>query len=185
MLDQNQHLVSQSLDVLYERILDAAYGFADPRERSHRRIVLQAVVYVYNPLSMTAISDLIQMPIEHVEAALSSLHSLIYIPSSKQVAKQISVLHASFYDFMSNQALSSKNYLDSCNSHKSLAQLCFFLIDNEWSGRKDIPYLIERRCENISEALAYACSSWAFHLTNGESNNELAGLEYFFDTHLL
>ena len=177
--------VTRSLNVLYERILDAAYGSANSRERSHIRIVLQAVVYAYNPLSMTAISDLVQMPIEQVEAALSSLHSLIYMPSSKQVAKQISILHSSFYDFMSKQVLSSKHYLDSGESQESLAQLCFSLMDNEWSGRKDLPYLIERRCENISEALAYACSSWAFHLTNEESNNKLAKLKYFFDTHLL
>ena len=177
--------VTQPLEVLYERILDAAYGSANPRERSHIGIVLQAVIYVYNPLSMTAISDLVQMPIEQIEAALSSLHSLIYIPSSKHVAKQISILHASYHDFISNQALSSKHYLDTCDSHRSLANHCFFLMDKEWSGRKDVPYLIERRCENISEALAYACSSWAFHFTIGKSNNQLAELKHFFETHLL
>ena len=177
--------VTQPLDVLYERILDAACGSANPRERLAIGIVLQAVVYVYNPLSMVGISDLTQMPIEDVEAALSSLHSLIYIPSCEHVAKQISVLHASFHDFISNHALSSKHYLDPCDSHILLAHQCFSLMDKEWLGRKDIPYLIERRCENISEALAYACSSWAAHFTNGESNNGLAELKHFFDTHLL
>ena len=177
--------MTKPLDVLYERILDTAYGSANPRERSHIGIVLQAVVHVYNPLSMVAISSLTQIPIEDVEAALSSLHSLIYIPSSKHVAKQISILHDSFYDLISNQALLSKHYLNSCNSHTPLTHQCLFLMDKEWSGRKDIPYLIERRCEDISEALAYACSSCAFHLTNGKSNNKLAGLKHLFDTHLL
>ena len=68
------------LHILYERILQAAYAHASNGERLDIDKVLTAVIYVYNPLSIAAISALMQMPIEHTEAALSSLHSLIYIP---------------------------------------------------------------------------------------------------------
>ena len=96
--------LTHPLDVLYERILDAAYAFTNKRERSNIGLVLQAIVYAYNPLSMTAISALMQISVEETVAALSSLHSLIYI-QSEDPDVSISIFHASFYDFMSSQVL--------------------------------------------------------------------------------
>ena len=176
--------LTQPLDVLYERILDAAYAPANNRERSDIGMVLTVVVYAYNPLSMTAISALVQMPIEHIWAALSSLHSLIHIPS-KGFDLPISTFHASFYDFISSQSSSSNHYLDPCASHKSLALWCLSLIDREWSNKANVSYLAERRCEEISEYLGYACCSWAFHFTEADHSNGSDTLEDFFGRHLL
>ncbi|KAF8797378.1 WD40 repeat-like protein, partial [Phlegmacium glaucopus] len=177
--------VTQPLDVLYKRILDTAYDSTNPRERLDIHIVLKAIVYVYNPLSMSAISLLVQLPIEQAKNALSSLHSLIYIPSSQHPVKHISILHASFYDFISNQILSSGHYLDPNISHKSLAHQCLSLMDKEWTTKKVVSYLAERRHEDISEALAYACDSWAFHFTYADNNNGSDQLKHFFQTSLL
>ncbi|KAF8805798.1 WD40 repeat-like protein, partial [Phlegmacium glaucopus] len=176
--------VTHPLDILYERILDAAYAFTNQKERINIEMVLTAVVYAYNPLSITAISALMQMPIEHTEAALSSLHALIYIPAQDPDVP-ISTFHASFYGFISNQILSSKHYLDPCASHTSLALQCLSIINKEWSGKKDVSYLAERRCKEISESLGYACDSWAFHFTYADNNNGSDKLKQFFQTHLL
>ena len=172
--------LNDPLHMLYERILHAAYAHVNDGERLDIDMVLTAVVYVYNPLSIAAISALMQ--IEHTEAALSSLHSLIYIPSESYMP--ISIFHASFYDFISNQALSSKHYLDPCISHKSLSIQCLSLMKKEWSA-KYVPYLAKRRCEEISEHLAYACGSWAFHYTYSDNPNGSAELKDFFQSHLL
>ena len=118
------------LNVLYERILNAAYISTNKRERSNIEMVLTAVVYAYNPLSMTAVSASVEIPIEQIQAALSSLHSLIYIPFDDPDIP-ISIFHASFYDFISNQSSFSEHYLDPCASHKSLALQCLSLIDKE------------------------------------------------------
>ena len=177
--------VTQPLGVLYERILDAAYDSTNPREWSDIGMVLKVVVYVYNPLSMIAISILVQMPMRQVEAALSSLHSLIYIPSPQHSIRHISIFHASFQDFISNQTLSSRHYLDPCISHVSLALLCLSLMDKEWSGKKSVPYLAERIYGDISESLAYACASWAFHFTHADNTSGYAELKHFFEKHLL
>ena len=171
-----------SLHILYERILHAAYAYANDRERLEIDMVLTAVVYIYNPLSIAAISVLMQMPIEHTEAALSSLHSLIYIPSKPDMP--ISIFHASFYDFISNQ-VSSKCYLDPCISHKSLAIQCLKLMEKEWSTKYHVLYLAKRKCEGISESLEYACGSWAFHFTYADNPNGSAELKDFFQRHLL
>ena len=170
--------LNHPLHILYERILHAAYAHTNDGERLDIDMVLTAVVYVYNPLSIAGISALMQMSTEDTEAALSSLHSLTYIPSNPDMP--ISIFHASFYDFISNQGYSSKHYLDPCISHKSLAIQCLSLIEKEWSAKKDVPYLAERNCEEISESLAYACSSWAFHFAYGDNSNGTAELKNFF-----
>ena len=171
------------LHKLYERILHAAYADANDGERLDIDMVLTAVVYACDPLSIAAISTLMQIPIEHTETALSSLHSLIYIPSKPDMP--ISIFHASFYDFISNRGFSSKYYLDPCISHKSLAIQCLSLIKEEWSAKYDVPYLVKRECKEITESLAYACGSWAFHFTYGNNPNGSAELKDFFQNHLL
>ena len=176
--------LTQPLDVLYERILDAAYDSANKGERSDISTVLRVVVYIYNPLSTTAISALVQMPIEHIHAALSSLHSLIYIPS-RGSDPPISIFHASFYDFISNQYSSPKHYLDPCASHQSLGSQCLSLVDREWSSKTNVSYLAERKQEEISEYLDYACCSWAFHFTEADHSNGSDVLRDFFERHLL
>jgi hypothetical protein len=176
--------VTQPLDVLYERILDAAYGFTNQKGRQHIRLVLRAIVYAYNPLSMNAISTLMKMPILHTEAALSSLHSLIYIPS-QDPDMPISIFHASFHDFISNSILLSKHYLDPCTSHECLALQCLSLMEKEWSKKNIVSYLAERRYGGISEPLAYACVNWAFHFTYANNSNGSAELKHFFQRHLL
>ena len=171
------------LCILYERILDAAYVNANDREKRDIDMVLKAVVYVYNPLSVDAISALIQMPKGHAETALSSLYSLIYIPSKPDMP--ISIFHTSFYDFISNQGFSAKHYLDPSISHNSLAIQCLKLMEKEWSVEYEVPYLAKRKCEEISESLAYACGSWAFHFTYADIPNGSAKLRVFFQKYLL
>ena len=172
------------LDVLYKRILDATCASANKRERSDIGMVLTVVVYAYNPLSMTTISALVKIPVEQVQAALSTLHSLIYIPSEDPDVP-ISTFHASFCDFISNQTSSSKHYLDPCASHKSLALQCLSLMNAEWANKTNVSYLAERRHEEVSESLAYACCSWAFHITDASQNNGSEALKDFFERHLL
>ena len=55
--------LNHPLHILYEKILHAAYVDTNDRERLEMDMVLIAVVYVYNPLSIAAISALMQMSI--------------------------------------------------------------------------------------------------------------------------
>ena len=176
--------VTHPLNILYERILDDAYAFTSERERKNIDIILKAVVYVYNPLSINAISDLMEIPIKNIDAALSSLHSLIYIPSRGSDNTPISTFHASFYDFISNQFHLSRHYLDPCISHKHIAHQCLMLMNKVWSQKAKICYLEERKCTDIPESLAYACSNWTIHFTYHDVG-EPAELNDFFQKHLL
>ena len=175
--------VTHPLNILYERILDTAYAFTNEKERKDIDIILKTVVYVYNPLSINAISALMEIPVKHTEAALSSLHSLIYIPSQGP-DMPISTFHASFYDFISNQIYSSKHYLDPCISHKYIAHQCLGLMNKAWLQKSKICYLQERKCTEISESLAYACSNWTIHFIYKDAG-EPDELNNFFQKHLL
>ena len=175
--------VTHPLNILYERILDAAYAFTNEMERKNIDIILTAVVYIYNPLSINAISTLMEIPIKHIEAALSSLHSLIYVPSQGP-DMPISTFHASFYDFISNQIHFSKHYLDPCISHKHMAHQCLGLMNKVWTQEAKIGYLEERKCTEISEPLAYACCNWTIHFTYKDVG-EPSELNDFFEKHLL
>ena len=55
--------ITQPLDILYGRILDAVYNLTNPRERLDIGMVLKTVVYVFNPVSMIAINGLMEMSI--------------------------------------------------------------------------------------------------------------------------
>ena len=175
--------VTHPLNILYERILDAAFAFTNERERKTIDIVLSAVIYVYSPLSINGISALMEIPVKHIETALSSLHSLIYIPSQGP-NMPISTFHASFYDFISNQIHLSKHYLDPCISHKQIAHQCLAMMNKVWSQETTISYLEERKGSEISESLAYACSNWTIHFTYRDVG-EPAKLNDFFRKHLL
>ena len=132
---------------------------------------------------MVAIGALRQISVQETVAALSSLHSLIYIP--KDPGGPISIFHASFYDFMSSQILSSKYYLDPCTSQKYIALQCLSLMEREWPKEEQVYYLAERECGGISESLAYACGSWVFHFTIGDNKNGFDEVKKFFEKHLL
>ena len=175
--------VTDPLNSLYERILDAAYAFTNEKERKDIDIVLTTVVYVYNPLSINAISSLMEISGEHIEAALSPLHSLIYIPSQGP-NMPISTFHVSFYDFISNQIHLSKHYLDPCISHKQIANQCLAMMNKVWPQETTISYLEERKSTDISESLAYACSNWTIHFTYKDVG-EPTELNDFFQKHLL
>ena len=175
--------VTHPLNILYERILDTAYAFTNEKERKDIDTILTTVVYVYNPLSINAISVLMEISIKQIEAALSSLHSLIYIPSQGH-HMPISTFHASFYDFISNQSLLSKHFLDPCISHKHIAHQCLAMMNKVWPQDTKISYLEERKGTDISESLAYACSNWTIHFTYRDVG-EPAELNDFFQKHLL
>ena len=53
-------------------------------------------------------------------------------------------------------------------------------MEKEWADKYDVPCLVQRKSEEISEPLAYACGSWAFHFTYADSTNGSAELKGFF-----
>ena len=91
------------IDQLYTQVLQQAFlniWSDDGMFYSCFRSVVGAVLLVFNPLPVAALSDLLGT--SHVSTTLCSLHSLIIVPASEPDPKPVHVLHKSFPDFLTD-----------------------------------------------------------------------------------
>ena len=190
---------TSALDDLYGRILSAAYGVerTNAREKNEIQKVLRAVVSVRTPLSINGLSKLLKIKAENVSEALSSLHSVIYIPENMDLP--ISTFHESFTDFITTEKRSGEYFLEPSKSHHMLGLHCLGLLQSslvenickleELSSLKtDVSPLTVK--ERLPEVLEYACVNWASHVANINSEGGVArevwdALYSFFDEKLL
>jgi hypothetical protein len=189
---------TETLDNLYSHIVTAAYAEADVEEKVHLKNALQVVVTARNPMSIDAISTLLQTDCKTMHAAFQPLHAVLNIPSDNDYDSPISTFHASFPDFMTNWERSGGNYLDLSQSHQWMVLQCLSLIrplrenicgiSGRLSNAKIGSYKIQA---NISYGLAYACIYWPFHasqirLVEGNIPVDIYPvLQQFFDNNVL
>jgi hypothetical protein len=189
---------TETLDNLYSHIVTAAYAEADLEERVHIRDALQMVITARNPMSINAISTLLQTDCKTVHAALQPLHAVLNIPMDNNYSIPISTFHASFPDFMANEKRSKIHYLDSSQSHQWMVLQCLSLIQ---SLKENICGILGQLSnaeislstikEHVPDELAYACIQWAFHasestLVDGNMPVDMCTvLQQFFDNKVL
>jgi hypothetical protein len=160
---------TRALDDLYSYILHAAYTASDDEERPDIEQVLRVVTSALSPLSVKGISDILHIDDSRVTAALSPLHSVVYVPSPLTSDQKVSTFHASFPDYIHNSKRSGNNFLDPSKSHRFLALRCFETM--QMSLKENICCLDENLMvteipitEHISEGLTYACIHWPSHV---------------------
>ena len=188
---------TSALDDLYGRILSNAFRVANARERDEIQKVLRAVISVRTPLSINGHSKLLKIKAENVTEALSSLHSVVYIPENTGLP--ISIFHASFTDFITTEKRSGEHFLEPTKSHHMLGLHCLVLLQSslmenicQLDGLSvlDMDVFSSTVKDRISEALEYACVYWATHVANVKSGQGVASelrdaLYNFFDEKLL
>ena len=196
---------TSALDDLYGRILSAVFQVANAREKYEIQKVLRAVISVSTPLSINGLGKLLKIKAENVYEALSSLHSVIYIPENMDLP--ISMFHVSFTDFITTEKRSGEHFLEPSKSHHMLGLHCLGLLQS--SLVENISHLeVEELSvldmdifpstdsllttvkDQIPEVLEYACVYWASHVANIKSGEEMAreiwdALYSFFDEKLL
>ena len=188
---------TSALDNLYGRILSVAFRVANAREKDEIQKVLRAVTSVRTPLSINGLSELLKIKVEKVSEALSSLHSVVYIPENTDLP--ISTFHAST-DFITTKKRFRKHFLDPYKSHYMLGLHCLGLLQSSLmenichleglSGTLNMDISPSTVKDQIPEALMYACINWASHVVNMKSGREVArevwdALYSFFDEKLL
>ena len=89
---------------------------------------LRAVVSVRSPLSIHGLSNLLKIKAENVSEALSSLHSIVYIPENTNLP--IFTFHASFTDFITTNNRSGEHFLEPSKSHQMLGLHCVELLQS-------------------------------------------------------
>jgi len=166
--------VYTSLDSLYLTILQESFRKNKPKDDEMVRSALSAVVLAANPLSPSAIAQLMGFHHNAVLWLLESIQSLLVVP---EVPNPVQPFHKSFPDFITDPArCADPRFYISPNCHTELVLRCLRIMDELLerdmcsipdyvlnSEVEDLPKRIEE--SGIRGALEYACRSWYKHLT--------------------
>ncbi|CUA67671.1 Vegetative incompatibility protein HET-E-1 [Podospora anserina] [Rhizoctonia solani] len=170
---------SEEIDQLYATVLGAALGDQgiEREEREDMQQVLCAVICAREPLTIGALSELLEMKDEkRIYAALRPLWSVLHVVESNAL---VTTLHASFPDFMFDPMRSKEYYCDQNSQHKRIARLCFKCINQTQPHfnicKLETSYLLDEKVPELEEQvnraiplqLFYACRYWAEHMEEG------------------
>ena len=188
----------QTIDGLYEHILDQACELKEKGEIIPMRQLVSMIVFLRNPLPIQAISSLSG---RDAHLYLSPFTSVIYIPTHEDAT--VTPFHISFSDFITNPTHCSCKHdplfvaLATSECHEMLAlkcleqmnhslkyNICEVPIESTVSRREATNFPDNRR--KISEALKYSCLYWASHFFEAQLSVVLIdALDTFLHTHLL
>jgi len=201
-LPQNTtHEGRSGIDLLYTQVLEQAVDDMDIDAEeiySHFRTVVGAVLLVFNPLSITALSDLLGL--SNISTTLRSLHSLLLVPESKE--DPIRTFHKSFPDFLMDpiRCKDEQFFVEPAVHHEEVLLSCLHLMGKRlkrnicnldgYAVLSDVTDLSTCKKAHIGEALEYACRFWSKHLLMVPSSSPHAGevqkaIKEFFTRHLL
>ena len=189
------------VDLLYAQVLEQAVRYirADDEEfLSHFRTTVGAVLLVFKPLSVEALSNLIGVP--SISDILHPLHSLLLVPDS--IKDPISIFHRSFPDFLTDpvRCRDERFFVEPSMHHAEILLSCLNLMRERLKKNicnlDDHAVLIEVKgldtlcTDNIGDALKYACLFWPKHLLGIRSDSSHAGevekaIDEFFTTRFL
>ena len=203
-LPQNTaHEGRAGVDLLYTQILEQAAADVcavedDEEVYSRFKAVVGAVLLVFNPLSVRALSDLLKMT--NSSATLRSLHSLLLIPDVPD--DPIRIFHKSFPDFLIDpgRCKNERFYVDPSIHHTKIVLSCIRLMMERLKRNicnlgdhavlSEVQDLSTLRENHIGDALGYACQFWAKHLLGIPGSSPCVqevqeAIDQFFTQHLL
>ncbi|KAH7338734.1 quinon protein alcohol dehydrogenase-like superfamily [Rhizoctonia solani] len=163
----------KELDLLYATVLEAAFNEdLDTDENECIQRVLWAAVCAREPMTATTIAILVNTSEAQVWASLQSLRSVLHVPED---SGPISVLHASFPEYMLDKSRSKGFHCDESKSNEILALHCFRVMKSElrfnicqltssYLTDDQVEDLDTRVAQYISPTLSYACRHWGNHL---------------------
>ena len=197
------HEGKSGVDLLYTQILEqAAADMGTDRDDeeiySRFRTAVGAVLLVFNPLSVKALSGLLKMP--NTYTTLHSLHSLLLIPDVPD--DPIRIFHKSFPDFLTNPSRCNniKIFVEPTVHHVGILLSCLRLMKerfkvnicnlDDYTVLSKVQDLSTCRKDYIGDALVYACQYWTKHLLCIPGSSPCVqevqeAIDQFFKTHLL
>ena len=201
-LPQNTaHEGRSGIDLLYTQVLEQAVDEVDVDDEelySCFRTVVGAVVLVFNPLSIKALSDLLRE--SDISTTLRSLHSLLLVPDGTD--NPIRTFHKSFPDFLTDhkRCKDQRFYVEPSVHHAEILLSCLRLMGEKLkrnicdlddhavlSEVKDLP---THQKDHVGDALEYACCFWAKHLLGVPGSSSCveevqSTIDQFLPTHFL
>ena len=198
--ESTAHEGKSGIDLLYTQVLERAFcnvGLDGEELYSCFRSVVGAVVLVFNPLPMKALSTLLGT--SNISTILRSLHSLLLIPDGTE--DLIHTFHKSFPDFLTDpgQCEDKRFFVDPSVQHTELVLSCLNLMKKRLKRNicnlddhtilSEVENLSTHQKTHIGNALEYAYRFWTRHLVKISSDNYNAeiqkAIDEFFTTHLL
>ncbi|RKL05933.1 Vegetative incompatibility protein HET-E-1 [Fusarium oxysporum] len=199
VLDQGRGSHGSQLEQTYARILRSQIVDLPKEEREEViedfKVVVGSIVTLANPLSVAALSRLIDILPDTADERLDALHSVLSIPLERTLP--VRLLHLSFRDYL----VDSKNkeriefWVDEKLAHRRLAENCLRIMR---SGlRKNICSLsfpgMQRSAvnnrqleERVPPELQYACIYWVHHQTKADLQpNDVDDVYDFLIIHFL
>jgi hypothetical protein len=195
------------LNDLYFRILSQAVSDHDdtvnPKSVRRMREILQVVIFARHPLTRCALSQLLDMKTDELDAHLATLVSVLIVPDTTSADDVIRPLHQSFpdfvvqhagrvhYDLIIDAATANAHFTEHCLArlNKDLhADMCHIrdpsLFNNEVKGLDVLLQLY------IPLGLRYLCRFWTVHYleyvrATGPQSEGPLGLDRFCQDHLL
>jgi len=166
-----------TLDSLYTAILQTAFDFGgeDPELNFRIQSIISAVILLVNPLSPSAVAELIGLETLQVKKVLTPLQSLLVL--GEDPSCPVKPFHKSFPDFITDpyRCLNQMFYISPEAHHHKLIINCLRLMNDalkpnllslpECALNKEVKDLQDRINVHISPALEYACKFWYDHLT--------------------
>ena len=142
---QTALLSHSGLDPLYTQVLESA------SHSHHFTRVLQTIIIITTPVSITGLACLLQIEGGDVIHALQGVQSIIMVPGDDE--QPIQLLHTSLRDFLTTQARSQHLFINPPTCHLSMATDC---LSTMAAHHGDIIY--------ETEILQYAAKNWCHHL---------------------
>ncbi|KAF9549502.1 WD40 repeat-like protein [Agrocybe pediades] len=190
-------LQAQELDSLYRSILSSAFDKTrlEERELKIASLVLQTVICAMEPMTTSMMSTILALRQGDVARSLFRLQSVLHVQEGP--SGLVSVLHASFPEFLCNEARSREFYCNTIEHNTTLAHCCFNVmykelhfnmcdLESSYHLDKDVPGLKQKIRANISAALLYACKYWSNHLMHCDLTSSIhERLIKFLKFHLL
>jgi len=206
MLQQRSNKSLTGLKGTYLPILTQVVASEDDDQRKSRILefkrIVGSVILLYDPLSASALTALIEAFPREVVAVLRPLSSVLNIPKASDgrigLETPITLFHLSFRDFLIDPALKneSKFWIDKKETHQKLGMCCIRLLESG-SLREDVCGVVSlgtRRSQvakstvrsSLPEGVAYACCYWIQHIVSSEEQIKDDGAVHrFLRKHML
>lgn len=171
------------LDEMYSEVLRCALT-KGRREKEAVRLcdrfkqVVGSIVTLSDTLSVSALANLLNIPITNVELALGNLHSVLDIPSDAEAP--IRLLHPSFHDFISNEERCEdlRFLVEKPSIHSKLHISCLEVMSAalrrnmcnlQTPGSSPSEVQRETMFRHLPRHVQYACQYWVEHLACARS----------------
>jgi hypothetical protein len=194
------------LDKLYFHIIAEAVRDKRGNMRTEYAVrlhdILELVIFAREPLNPQALSDLLGIDKDELDAYLSPLRSVLMVSDATGADGIVRPLHQSFPDFVRQKGhvVHSKLKMDVALAHKNIVEYCLShlnkLLHYNMCDIKDSSLFnhevldLKTQVNRLSVALCYSCKYWPAHLlehlrATGPKTQAPFGLAAFCRQHLL